>query len=78
MTRPRTLGRVATETTTLAAATDLEQLRYSFRGPVIDPDDGDYDAARAIWNGAIDRRPACVARCTGVADVVAAVRFARE
>jgi FAD/FMN-containing dehydrogenase len=36
-----------------------------------------YDAARAIWNGAIDRRPACIARCTGVADVVAAVRFAR-
>jgi FAD/FMN-containing dehydrogenase len=37
-----------------------------------------YDTARAIWNGAIDRRPACIARCTGVADVVAAVRFARE
>ena len=31
-----------------------------------------------VWNGAIDRRPACIARCTGVADVVAAVRFARE
>jgi FAD/FMN-containing dehydrogenase len=45
---------------------------------VIGPNDDDYDAARAIWNGAIDRRPACIARCTGVADVVAAVRFARE
>jgi FAD/FMN-containing dehydrogenase len=70
---------MATETTTLAAATtDLERLRDAIRGPVIAPDDEGYDAARAIWNGAIDRRPACIARCTGVADVVAAVRFARE
>jgi FAD/FMN-containing dehydrogenase len=70
---------MTTETTTPAAATtDLERLRDSVRGPVIDPDDEGYDAARAIWNGAIDRRPACVARCAGVADVVAAVRFARE
>ena len=70
---------MATETTTLAAATTgLERLRDSIRGPVIAPDDAGYDAARAIWNGAIERRPACIARCTGVADVVAAVRFARE
>jgi FAD/FMN-containing dehydrogenase len=45
---------------------------------VIGPGDERYDEARSIWNGAIDRRPACIARCTGVADVVAAVRFARE
>src|ERR671922_668858 len=70
---------MTTETTTQAAATtDLERLRDSIRGPVIDPDDEGYDAARAIWNGAIDRRPAFIARCTGAADVVAAVRFARE
>jgi FAD/FMN-containing dehydrogenase len=70
---------MATETTALAAGpTDFERLRDSIRGPVIDPNHQDYDAARAIWNGAIDRRPACVARCTGVADVVAAVRVARE
>src|ERR671925_609898 len=70
---------MTTETTTPAAATtDLERLRDSIRGPVIDRDDEGYDAVRAIWNGAIDRRPACIARCTGVADVVAAVRFARE
>src|SRR5919109_3664941 len=70
---------MTTETTTQAAATtDLERLRDVIRGPVVDPDDEGYDAARAIWNGAIDRRPAGVARCTGVADVVAAVRFARE
>jgi FAD/FMN-containing dehydrogenase len=70
---------MATETTTLTAeTTDLEPLRDCIRGPVIAPDDQGYDTARAIWNGAIDRRPACIARCTGVADVVAAVRFARE
>jgi FAD/FMN-containing dehydrogenase len=70
---------MATATTTLAAeTTGLDRLRDSMRGPVIAPDDAGYDAARAIWNGAIDRRPACIARCTGVADVVAAVRFARE
>jgi FAD/FMN-containing dehydrogenase len=69
---------MATETTTAAAeTTDLERLRDSIRGPVIAPDDTEYDAARAIWNGAIDRRPACIAHCTGVADVVAAIRFAR-
>ena len=70
---------MATETTTPAAGTtSLERLRDSIRGPVIAPDDAGYDAARAIWNGAIERRPACIARCTGVADVVTAVRFARE
>jgi FAD/FMN-containing dehydrogenase len=67
-----------TATTHVAPALDLEPLRESFRGPVIGRGDDEYDDARAIWNGAIDRRPACVARCTGVADVVAAVLFARE
>ena len=57
---------------------DVERLRTGVRGPVILPSDPGYDAARAIWNGAIDRRPAFIARCTGVADVVAAVDFARE
>src|SRR5437764_1036809 len=37
-----------------------------------------YDAARRIWNGMIDRRPALIARCAGVSDVLTAVRFARE
>src|ERR671924_482025 len=70
---------MATETAIPEATTsDLERLRDSIHGLVIGPDDGGYDEARSIWNGAIDRRPACIARCTGVADVVAAVRFARE
>src|SRR5690606_6661811 len=49
-----------------------------FRGRLIGPGHADYDAARAVWNGAIDRRPRLIARCIGAADVVAAVRFARD
>ena len=48
-----------------------------FRGRLISPDHADYDIARAVWNGAIDRRPRLIARCIGTTDVVAAVRFAR-
>jgi FAD/FMN-containing dehydrogenase len=54
------------------------ELAESFRGELLLPTSPGYDAARRVWNGAIDRRPAYIARCTGVADVVAAVRFARE
>jgi FAD/FMN-containing dehydrogenase len=61
-----------------ASTIDVDRLSGFVRGPVLGPGDEGYDAARRIWNGAIDRRPACIARCTGVADVVAAVRFARE
>ena len=49
-----------------------------FRGRLISAGNGDYDVARALWNGAIDRRPRLIARCIGAADVVAAVRFARD
>lgn len=55
----------------------LETLRSAFRGELILPADPGYEEARRVWNGAVDRRPALVARCTGTADVVAAVRFAR-
>lgn len=48
-----------------------------FRGEVILPRDDGYESARKVFNGMIDRRPAMVVRCTGVADVVAAVLFAR-
>lgn len=56
----------------------VEALRRSFRGDLIRPGDPGYEEQRRIWNGSIDRRPALIARCTGVADVIAAVRFARE
>ena len=60
------------------ATTTFDALGGSFRGELLLPTSPDYDAARRVWNGAIDRRPACIARCMGVADVVAAVRFARD
>ncbi|MFD3525650.1 FAD-binding oxidoreductase [Streptomyces sp. NPDC058653] len=44
----------------------------------LDPDDPDYDAARRVWNGTHDRRPARIARCHETADVTAALRFARS
>jgi FAD/FMN-containing dehydrogenase len=53
-------------------------LRDAFAGQLIEPADLDYDAARSVWNGMVDRRPALVAMCTGTADVISAIRFARE
>jgi FAD/FMN-containing dehydrogenase len=65
-------------TTRTPAPPTSDEIGGSFRGELLPPTSPGYDPARRIWNGAIDRRPACIARCTGVADVVAAVRFARE
>ena len=50
----------------------------ALEGSLIRPEDGVYDAARRVWNGMIDRRPALIACCATVADVQAAVTFARE
>lgn len=50
----------------------------SFRGEIIQPGDENYDAARAVYNAMIDKRPALIARCADVADVIATVNFARE
>ena len=47
-------------------------------GRAILPEDPGYDLARSIWNAAIDRRPGLIVRCRGVADVIRAVRFARD
>ncbi|HEU0247363.1 MAG TPA: FAD-binding oxidoreductase [Gaiellaceae bacterium] len=49
-----------------------------FRGRQVTDMDADYDELRGVWNAMIDRRPLLVARCTGAADVIAAVAFARE
>src|SRR5688500_9963218 len=57
---------------------DVQQLRTSFAGVLLRPPDERYDEVRSIWNGAIRRRPALIARCTGAADVLAALRFARD
>ena len=56
----------------------FQEFSASFRGKLIRPDDDSYDEARAVYNAMIERRPALIARCTGVADVIAAVNFARE
>jgi FAD/FMN-containing dehydrogenase len=48
------------------------------RGPVIRRTGADYDAVRSLYNGMIDKSPVMIARCADVADVVAAVNFARE
>jgi FAD/FMN-containing dehydrogenase len=48
------------------------------RGDLLEPEDDGYDDARTIWNAMIDREPAMIARCTGTADVISAVNFARE
>jgi len=58
--------------------TALDQLASQLRGKLIGPCDAHYEAARGVWNGMIDRHPALIVRCAGVADVIAAVRFARE
>ena len=71
MTTP-TAAEVGHETTPTVAEID------GFRGRLISAEHTDYDIARAVWNGAIDRRPRLIARCIGTADVVAAVRFARD
>ena len=53
-------------------------LKDSLRGGLITPTDSGYDEARKVYNGMIDRRPKLIARCADVADVIAAVNFARD
>jgi FAD/FMN-containing dehydrogenase len=53
-------------------------LRSTLRGELLEPGEQDYDAARRVWNAMIDRRPLLIARCFGVADVIASVNFARS
>lgn len=70
--------------TTLAAgkktisASAIEMLASQLRGSILDASDAAYDEARAIWNGMVDRRPGLIIRCMAAADVVSAVRFARD
>ena len=60
------------------ATVTVDELRSSFRGELIQPTDANYDSARKVYNATIDKRPRLIARCTDVADVIAAVRFGRE
>src|SRR6266516_627522 len=69
-------AQVATEAKVDAEA--IDGFAAGVLGPVLCPGDVGYDEARRIWNGLIDRRPALIVLCTGAADVVDAVNFARE
>jgi FAD/FMN-containing dehydrogenase len=59
-------------------ASHIESFRKAFGGEVLLPSDTGYEEARRVWNGMVDRKPALIARCTSVDDVVRAVAFARE
>jgi FAD/FMN-containing dehydrogenase len=55
----------------------IDQLRGAVRGAIIQPDDPSYDTVRQVYNAMIDKRPALIVRCVDVADVMAAVNYAR-
>ena len=57
---------------------DIAGLQDGFRGELLRPEDTGYEDARKVWNGSINRFPALIARCAGVADVIAAVKFAKD
>ncbi|HLV97539.1 MAG TPA: FAD-binding oxidoreductase [Ktedonobacterales bacterium] len=71
------MGHEADHSLALGEAT-IQDFRASLRGQLILPGDAAYDDARKVWNGMIDRRPALIVRCAGVADVSKAIRFARD
>jgi len=64
--------------TTISTRPTLASLAEQLRGELVLPGDADYDAARRVWNGMFDRRPAAIARVRGAVDVVAVVNHARE
>jgi FAD/FMN-containing dehydrogenase len=59
-------------------STRVERFRGRLQGELLRPGEDGYEAARKVWNGMVDKRPAMIARCIGTADVVACVNFARE
>jgi hypothetical protein len=62
---------------TLAESDLVRSFRAAFAGTVIAPQDERYDAARSVWNGTVDARPALIAQCHGPEDIVAAVNLVR-
>ena len=69
---------VAIEAVAVPAGGALAGVRRQVRGAVLAPGDAGYDDVRRVFNGRVDRRPAAVVRCAGTADVLAALRFARD
>jgi len=68
----------AAMTVTAATEATVDELRGSFGGELVEPGDPTYHEHRTVWNGSVDRSPALIARCRGVADVMTAIRFARD
>jgi FAD/FMN-containing dehydrogenase len=60
------------------AQPDLSSFKAQFGGAVLAPGDADFETARHVWNGAIDRHPAVIARCTSATDVASAIQFGRQ
>src|ERR1700758_5112837 len=58
-------------------ALDMTSFRSTFVGQIFEPTDTGYNETRQIWNASVLNQPRLIARCTGVADVVAAINFAR-
>ena len=56
----------------------IADFKANLRGRLIEPSDKDYDEARKVQNGMIDKKPRLIARCADVADVISSVNFARE
>src|SRR5829696_2322489 len=63
---------------TAPTSAQIDRLRRSFSGDIIEPESAGYEDARRVWNAMFDRRPALVVRPESVADVQAAVRFGRD
>ena len=59
-------------------ASDIARLARALRGDLVHPDHPDYEAARKVWNGMADRKPAMIVRCASATDIVVAVNFARD
>src|SRR5262245_11622497 len=68
---------MTTGSRTVIEGATVETFMTSLRGELLCPGDTDYDEARKVWNGMIDKRPGLIARCAGVADVISAVDLAR-
>src|SRR5256714_6953032 len=75
-----TAGTVVQQVNTIGPRFEVEavkKFRASLRGELLLPEDRDFDTARKVVNGAIDKTPALIVRCVGVADVMSSVKFAR-
>lgn len=68
----------AQSSTSTAAASPWDDLTARLGGNLITPEHDAYDEARMVWNAMIDKRPSAIARCSGVADVIEVVKYARD